>query len=158
MPSSAESSCGCGSGTERARSPPDGKVGGFGPWRSTHEMAVSAANPRAKNERSEFIAAQQPQVEKLLGAVVDVEPDREVLGGVVDGDPVVNGALAQGVLNDEGSPGARVERSLRRDHQASELLRLVRLKVELGDESDPAVLGELQTGHRAGLGENAPPR
>src|SRR5215831_8227439 len=99
MPSSALSICGCGSGVERARSPPDGKVGGLGPWRSTHDTA-RAANATAASVRLEFIAAQQPQVEKLCGAVVDVEPDREVLGRMVDGEAIVDGALAHRVLND----------------------------------------------------------
>src|SRR5215831_19032308 len=135
MPSSAESSCGCGSDAERARSPPDGKVGGFGPWRSMHDRA-RAANAAAASVRLEFIAAQQPQVEKLRGAVVDVEPEREVLGCVVDRDAVVDGALAHGVLHDQGSPAARVQRSSRRDHETSELLRLVWLQVQLGDKRD----------------------
>src|SRR5215469_11513733 len=155
MPSSAESICGCGSDAERARSPPEGKVGGFGPWRSMHDMA-RAANAKAASVRLEFIAAEQPEVEKLCGAEVDVEPEREVLGRVVNGDAVVDRALSHGVLHDQGSPAARVQRSSRRDHETSELLRLVWLQVQLGHERDPAVVGELQSRHRAGLGENAP--
>src|SRR5215468_5947936 len=113
MPSIAESICSCGSGTERARSPPDGKVGGFGPWRSMHDTAANAANARATSERSEFIAAQQPEIQKLCGAVVDVEPDREVLSRMVEGGAIVDGALAQGVLHDQGSSFTRVSRSVR---------------------------------------------
>src|SRR5215831_180810 len=157
MPSSTESICGCGSGVERARSPPEGKVGGCGPCRSTHDMA-RAANAAAVRVRLEFIAAQQPQVEKLGGAVVDVEPDREVLGRIVDGEAIVDGPLAHRVLNHEGGSTAGVKGSSRRNHEASELLRLIWLQVQLGDERDPAVVGELQSRHRSGLGENPPTR
>src|SRR6516162_9189088 len=102
-----------------------------------------AANAAAVRVRLEFIAAQQPQVEKLCGAVVDVEPDRKVLGRMVDGEAVVDGALAHGMFHDEGGSAARVEGSPRRDHEASELLRLIGLQVQLRNEGDPAVVGEL---------------